>query len=702
MRAIKNSIYKKIILMCLFCAGLILFLPSVLSDEAFTASLAPEISVCVLTNEQLSFNIFNTGDTYSEYSVKLDGSAVPYVTVFPGSFSLMPGKTAALNVFYHFPKSVAGEYPLKIIIRTGMGVKKELEQKISAKVCNNNYLLAYNFNQTACPCLNMLYNFTVKNIGPFIETYSFSLDRFAEYASLNANPIILGPNESSQILLNLKLNCSVSGDYLVNFYSTAYSTGVKTKAPLLVNINRCYDYSISSGKLLDNDNDKYSAAFSAREPNYNACVGDNKSVQIQIDNLNYMDNNFFYGVEGPGWGKAYGNFLKIPSYNNGLTYLDVLPSESGQFKFIFNAVSELGNEKKQKLISLDVKDCYGLDLSPQPVYKICSCEDSELGFRVKNTGSYDEDVNFSIEGADFLSLEEDSASIDSGSEEEMKINAKPKCGTKGVYNVKISSSLENGKAKSEKNATVEVTDGRVCYLIEISGEKRKRIIYEKTTIPLEVKHKGTKESLYYISLNAPQWLSLSSDGFLLKPGEKAFFNVIADPQNISSGNYNAIISVKTGNNLTYTKTIELKLRQDKGILAAFKYFVYYYRYWIITVIIALAVLFFVLLFIRERLRVRRIKKLIKNSVKPEEKKSSAKQPAKALKKEKKHPLISYLILIAVILLLIIVFAIMKYSGFFLNVLKIIWSFFLSYIWYIIAGFFILILIIFILNKSEKK
>jgi hypothetical protein len=402
------------------------------------AATTASMDTCTLDTKENPIKVANTGNMFSEYIVTLKGSAAKYVTAVPDRFSLMPGKSTKIINYIHFPSGADGEYDLKVNIRTRKGLEKEIVQKIDSKLCNNNVLLAYNFNQTACPCLPMVYEFGIKNAGNYVEAYGFGLDKFAEYANVSANPLILTPGEEKNIKLYLNLDCSIYGDNIVHFYSTAQSSGIKSKVPLLLNINPCYDYEIKTGKLLDNNDAKFDVSFVSNSAEYTVCGGDAKSIQIRLDN-GYIGNNYFYSVDGPSWGSVYGNVLRLNGYDSGYAYLDLNPKDelTGEYKFTLNFESQLGKEKKQKVVTVNVEDCYNIAVDIPIEEKVCGCEYSEVEFDVFNYGRYTEKILLEVEGPDFVNLSKSEVEIMTGESEKVKAKISSDCSEKSKSEVRV-------------------------------------------------------------------------------------------------------------------------------------------------------------------------------------------------------------------------------------------------------------------------
>jgi hypothetical protein len=689
---------RKTSIILLILTFLVIFSTLVNAKEDFSAATSSrDIDICVMTTSDEIIKITNTGDTYSEYRIGLTGSASDFVTPLPPRFDLMPGESQIVRNYFNFPSYEKGEYELKTIIGTNMGLRKQLTQKVSSELCNNNYLIALNFNQSSCPCREMTYEFLLKNVGEYAETYVFGVDKFAEYANLSVNPLVLGPGEEKRVRLYFNVDCAIYGEFIVNFYSTSQIAGIRTKVPLLLDIKRCYDYDINTGRVLDDNENKVNTDFIEQESSYSICGGDKKSIQLQVDNYGYIDNNFYYSAEGEDWGEIYGNAFELNAREMGYTYLDVAPDKDliGEYKFIVNVASQKGNMKKQKVVTVEVVDCYGLVVEAEEE-EICNCVDSEISFAIANIGEYEEDIIMKLEGNGDFALLDNVTTIRAGGSEEIKINASPGCDTRGRKDVKVKAWLENGNAYDEDTLKVDIIPVEKCYDLKIEADSSAELVEGKTIVPVSVVHKGTKEGEYRIGLYGERWISVDADEFFLRPEERYSFNVVAEPgdRNLTEGSYYATVNMSVDDAVVYQTKIRFR-NVGEGDLSLFLNTLSYFRYWIYTAICILVLLFVFSRYTKEKARVWKIKTMIKKARKEDVKKAGKKGAKDVVIKEKGSKIWNY-VLAAIVLISIILF----YPGMFMGLVTDFAGFVMEYVVYIIIGFVVLLIVIFVMEKNN--
>ena len=664
----------------------ILILPSVYPEEDFiAASTDSAISLCTLSSYSDEIVVFNTGDFLSDYKISFSGDGALYAAAAPREFSLEPGEEKTVGIIYSFPNGAEGEHDISIDISTFFGIQKYITKRISANLCNDNTLLLYNFNQTACPCVGLPYNLTIYNSGEIDETYVLGLDAFSEYANITMNPVFLAPGESKDLTLTINPSCDIYGEYIVNVFSNALASGIKASAPILLNINKCYGYSIDTGKILVNPK---AEAFVPSQGSYEMCAGDQKYIQVRTENPGYIGNSFAYSLVGPEWVRLNINSSVIEGYSSGAFFLETSPSldAAGQHKLLLSAESGFGKERLQKTINIDVNSCHGLIIDARPA-EICSCLASDIPLNITNTGSFKENVILNATGS-YASLLQNSLSINSGNSSSAFLRVNPPCDFSGNTKVTLIADLGNGKAHAAADIPIEVKPIEACYSLDINAQGPLSIGYGKNEIPIHILHKGSKAANYSVKIEAESWIRASTYSFRLSPGEQHSFLLLANPGNASSGTYYANILVQS-ENVVYKKTIKLRLSDSPSFMDNLYNAVFYNRFWLISFAFVIILLVIAGFYAKEKIKVWKIRRLIKRT---------AKTNGKVMIKNK------LLLALGIILLLAAVaaasyFAIMQGVG---SIFSFLLGFAAEYLWYMIAGFVILAIVLYFMNKAEKK
>ncbi len=685
-----------------FLTVFLLLLPAGFAAEDFVAGMSSSaLSFCTLSTVEDVLTVSNTGNLYSEYKVSAHGRGSEYITILPSTFSLMPGESAELVFYYHFPAGSQDTYDVEVLIETGFGLQKKLTKTLQAHLCNNNVLLAHNFNQSACPCLPMNYDFTIKNTGTVPETYVFSLDEFSSYANVSANPLVLSPGEESQVQLQMNLDCSIYGTHIVYFSSHAQSSGISSSVPLLLDIDKCYDYALSTGKLLENTDERYDEAYSFESSSYSVCAGDHKSLQIELDNYGYVGNNFRYTLEGPQWASLYGDTLQLDGYEKGYSFIDLNPPQGteGEHTLVLTAQSQRGKQGEQQAITVKVNDCYGLAMEPLIREPVCLNTEQEVAAQLSNIGLFEEEITLEIfQPKNILALRTPTLTLDAGESAEFFIDVPPSYNFSEQYWFQLRASVANNRTEALSSVGFDPISLDECYQVFIEAQDISVLVNESWDIPFTIIHEGSKPTTYRIDAEADAGVHFDTINITLLPGERSSQLLSLSTHNLTSGNYPVRIRA-AADSIAYQHTITLSIRDSPHFLQVFAQGLNYYRYWVYGgIVLAILVVLFAFI-IRERVRSWKIKRLIMKTLK-EEKKKKASKAAKKVKGQK--PAISLLPIAIAALLIIVVVLLSLFSMRLWEVVLFVLSFILEYIWYIIVGFILLWVIISVLNRMEKK
>ena len=216
-----------------------------------------------------------------------------------------------------------------------------------------------------------------------------------------------------------------------------------------------------------------------------------------------------------------------------------------------------------------------------------------------------------------------------------------------------------------------------CYGVKFEGPRTYDIFYRENILPIDVVQNGQKVANYALQVEGPEWVKLEQNGFTLKPGEQYSFNLIAEPDNVSTGDYNVVIDINA-DSVVYRRELTLRLRnEESGFLGMLNY----YRYYIYSGLIILILIILLIIILKERARVWKIRKMIKKAV----------NNGKNKKKFNFFPFIILFIVLAVAVFIL-----------WLNFPSMVMDFLRVYIGYILAGLVILGIIIFILSGNSKE
>ncbi len=217
----------------LIVAFFLFIVPSVFASGDFLAYSDSKVNVCGCRPAERGIFI-NNGEFENFFVIESGGSGADFVRVFPSSFSLGPGENAVVSEFINTPCD-GGNYDLDIGIRTSDAYKL-ITQQISSSVCSNIDAGLFVQNNSGCRCNRFVYVFRINNTGTYTESYTFSLDKYSEFASMSSTRLTVGANKSGLASLFLRPDCTVPSSQFV-FRVNAEKSSFSQAIPLRFNVN---------------------------------------------------------------------------------------------------------------------------------------------------------------------------------------------------------------------------------------------------------------------------------------------------------------------------------------------------------------------------------------------------------------------------------------------------------------------------------
>lgn len=360
---------------------------------------------------------------------------------------------------------------------------------------------------------------------------------------------------------------------------------------LLVSLVYAQDFSLFSGKFYELQEDEKSIEFEFYNGTYNLCENDKKTIPIMVANKANADDRYSLGVAGASWASLNVREFSLPRRQSGVVFLNVNPDDNAQGKYSIkvNAVSS-DNAQKSLDIEVNVGKCYSLDLELEKAYdKVCGGEVKKYSGEVANDGLQEIDVELSVNGPNWISIEENEFFIDAGEIEKFELNADVPANAQGIFDVFVNAKIKIPSIKSEKKLSIEVVPKYGCYKADFLAASKITNYYSNEYIPLKITNRGIKQAAYSIRLEAPEWISIEPEEIVVNSGQFGNLNLNINPNNdIPEGTYPIKINANFGD-IAYQKNIDVILKRNK--FADVKSFFAFYQYYLYVLIFIIVVLF---------------------------------------------------------------------------------------------------------------
>ena|SRR3989344_1975125 len=544
----------------LFIIIVLVSIASVNAAENFKAYQGENPSgLCPGTTGLITDIVENIGSYDLDFTINNAGSASSFSTTVPSGFTLKPGQKRTIYS-YVSPRTTTsiGSFDLDIIANAN-GETELITHNFDLKNCFQYNLEAVQQSQQICPGETARFNFKLRNVGDFSDTFLIAKEgQLSDSITLSDEQITLAKGESKDLFAYVNAGSDITGD----FDFTITVKGLRGKSVQSINgkliVNACYDYSLKSDK------------------NYiSLCEHSSQLIPIQIKNDGSVTNNYNLQLEGESWMSIDQAKITLASGESKTVGFIVNPDYgiNGDYRAIVKAISEKGNVEQTSNYDVNVRSCYGavVDIEKDQD-KICSSLSNKYNVLIKNTGDFDQDYRFSIDGPTWALIDQSRININAGGEGQVTLEINPGIQDTGEFDVKVNiEALDSSKTISSDSIKVMVVSREECYQPAIGiNNKDITVNYDSsTTVPVVIENKGSNTATYTIAVTgtASSFVQLNPATISVDPGKAELVYLYAAPNiETPNGQYSATVSVRLGDStILASDTINILVSESKAV-----------------------------------------------------------------------------------------------------------------------------------------
>ena len=447
---------------------------------------------------------------------------------------------------------------------------------------------------------------------------------------------------------------------------------------------------------------------------YELCSLDRTIVPILITNQNKFSDTFKFEVD-----KEYASLpvksAVLKSGKSAVLPLTITPPANleDDTTLILGIITEKEALKRSVIIKTNIKQCYLFDLTiDQGNDEICGCDKEKYSIVLQNNGGNTATFTLTLDAPKWvnLTLENDTIELNDGEKKEIQLEVNPSCKENGIFTIGATAVSEQSKVVLKDELEFSVLPQDECYNTIITADNV-NIDYFGKNIPITIKNKGTRDVDYSLNLGGVEWYTLSQTEFSLKSnGEKTINLALYPGEGVVEGDYSVDIVAKAGEN-EFTKSITVKLKKQGAVSEKIKFYVNYFKYFIVLGVVLLIIILGLKMFIKKGAK-KKIKKIEKEEKKVEmanvvEEKKAVKQVKKSEKKIRLLPFVIYGALL--VLLVVFIYSIFKYRTYYETAIGFVSGLFTSYVVpygsyfkYLVLGIGIVLTIILLIDFFRKK
>ncbi len=564
---------KKYILIFIILSMLFAISVNALTEDFSLFIQNDDLRVCSHDLSTNSIVIKNIGSIESIFSISKSGSASSFVSYSESYFSLKPGESKTITLFIA-PGSLRGSYDIKTTVQTAFGLTKSTSQKINVDNCANLNVVVKNPVVNINPCVPAQFNIVVKNTGNFAETYQFSLDRFAEYASISESFVVLAPGESKEIILFINPACEIYGKQKIKFQTLAETTGFLGSVDLTLDIARAYAYDVQVP-----DNMRF-------------CRFENVAFNVTVENQADVSNVYDFNIKGPSWIKIEHDNLFLAPKTNTVTHLNMTAPEAGNFTVRIDSISRRGDIVKSGERKIIVDDCYvvNLDITKRRDL-VVEGESKSYDVVIKNKGTKDDVYSVELVAPEWAKLVPTDFSIKSGKEKSTSIEIDIPKNITGNFKIIAVAKSKYGYGRDE--LLIDVVSKEEAHKIEIKPQTT-RLKLDENKFVVNLKHNGFRQTTYDLKLKSSDGISLTNNEITLNPGEKK--SIVIETQQKKEGSY-AVELIATPKGESFSYISKFKINIGPSIYEKIWNFLWLYKLYVGIGLAALLILIPLIIFV---------------------------------------------------------------------------------------------------------
>ena len=341
----------------------------------------------------------------------------------------------------------------------------------------------------------------------------------AKWSTAVPSGFILKAGEEKTIYTYVTPNIDVSsGNYFVN---TVVSTEDGTKK-------------VSHSFMIKNC---YLSDLSFKQNSRTSCPGDKGILyELLLRNSGEYRENYELDVKGDGVTLSNNVIALNPGESKTIyAYVDAGEHDEGVNQFNVVAKTSSGNIIEAGGAVLNINPCYDFDvIADRNTFSICDGEKDSAQLTVTNLGSTDNVYSLLLEAPEWVNVDKNSIELRKGSNGVVSLEMSPDYGVEGSFNIVVKTIPKYGYDVIEDSYSVDV---KKCNNVDVDIVKIDETMCrdEKLGYDAVIYNNGMVAKDYDLSLNAPDWISLSDENVNLDATEKK--TVLLNVDNASVGSY---------------------------------------------------------------------------------------------------------------------------------------------------------------------
>ncbi|MBU2100965.1 MAG: hypothetical protein ABH850_00205 [Candidatus Micrarchaeota archaeon] len=238
-------------------------------------------------------------------------------------------------------------------------------------------------------------------------------------------------------------------------------------------------------------------SINSNQNSINSTQCNQETFEIELKNTGIFDERALISVQGinPNWISLSSEEILLPKNQTRNFELDVLiPCNEETKNYEFTLFVELKNTGiiKEKTLAVNVKEGQGIGIESKE-FNACNDLKTEEKLMIENSGILSDNIKVELEGLNWITLKENSFSLNPGQTKELELEFNGKDLEKGNYNFTLKIYSEKFNNFYSKDFSVKLED---CFNLEVTkGQFQDSACIESTPeISFIIKNTGTRKA----------------------------------------------------------------------------------------------------------------------------------------------------------------------------------------------------------------
>ncbi len=372
-----------------------------------------------------------------------------------------------------------------------------------------------------CPSYFVVYEYTVKNTGNEIDSYTVSKSGLAaNWALVSPSGFVLDEGESQEVYVYVTPSKNaLTGDYSLNLnFDSEKASSQKVES--ILRIKECHSVEVSS---LDKEDE--------------ICLGEFAEFSFEVKNNGLWTETF--DIELTGSLEEHASLskeivrLEPNTAEEVKIQVDTSSIKPGLYYISGSVDSRESDASDTEEFSLNVEGCYGFSVDSESYAEQCENSRVDVPIVIENLGKSSDVFEISVSGPDWVSVSRNEISLAGRDSREFDLVLSPDYGDDGIQDFKIRvSSVEGGETK-EMEFKSKVNS---CYGVRVDISEEKDVVCAGNSViyPVSVKNLGEFDEEIVVFVDS-EFASIDESFLNLASEESEEFSLeISTPKDASS------------------------------------------------------------------------------------------------------------------------------------------------------------------------